>query len=39
MKTTLLFEFTVNKENNTVNVKREFAENLGLESLDYRRIA
>ena len=30
MKSSLLFDFTVNKENNTVNVKREFAANLDL---------
>jgi uncharacterized glyoxalase superfamily protein PhnB/uncharacterized protein YndB with AHSA1/START domain len=30
MKNHLLFEFTVNKENNTVNVTREFAANLDL---------
>jgi len=30
MKNKLLFDFTVNKENNTVNVKREFAANLEL---------
>lgn len=30
MKSTLLFDFIVNKENNTVNVKREFAANLEL---------
>lgn len=30
MKNDLLFDFTVNKESNTVNVKREFAANLGL---------
>jgi uncharacterized protein YndB with AHSA1/START domain len=30
MKNNLLFEFTVNKENNTVNVNREFAANLDL---------
>lgn len=30
MKRNLLFEFTVNKENNTVNVTREFAANLDL---------
>lgn len=30
MKSALLFDFTVNKQNNTVNVKREFAANLDL---------
>ena len=30
MNSNLLFDFTVNKENNTVNVKREFAANLEL---------
>lgn len=30
MKTALLFDFTVNKTNSTVNVKREFAANLDL---------
>jgi uncharacterized protein YndB with AHSA1/START domain len=30
MKTNLLFEFTVNKENNTVHVKREFLADLAL---------
>jgi uncharacterized glyoxalase superfamily protein PhnB/uncharacterized protein YndB with AHSA1/START domain len=30
MKSTLLFDFAVDKENNTVNVKREFAANLEL---------
>lgn len=30
MKNNLLFDFTVNKQNNTVNVKREFAANLEL---------
>lgn len=30
MKNNLLFDFTVNKEDNTVNVKREFAANLEL---------
>ena len=30
MKSALIFDFTVNKENNTVNVKREFAADLGL---------
>lgn len=30
MKNDLLFDFTVNKENNTVNVKREFAASLSL---------
>jgi uncharacterized protein YndB with AHSA1/START domain len=30
MKTSLLFDFTVNKENNTVNIKREFAAELEL---------
>lgn len=30
MKSNLKFDFTVNKENNTVNVKREFAANLEL---------
>lgn len=30
MKNNLLFDFTINKENNTVNVKREFAANLDL---------
>jgi len=30
MKNHLLFDFTVNKENNTVNVKREFAANIEL---------
>lgn len=30
MKSTLLFDFTVNKEKNTVNVKREFSANLEL---------
>lgn len=30
MKSTLLFDFTVNKENSTVNVKREFAADLDL---------
>jgi len=30
MNATLLFDFTVNKENNTVNVKREFAADLDL---------
>lgn len=30
MRTNLQFDFTVNKENNTVNVKREFAANLEL---------
>ncbi len=30
MKNNLLFDFTINKENNTVNVKREFAASLSL---------
>ncbi len=30
MKSALLFDFTVNKQNNTINVKREFAANLEL---------
>lgn len=30
MRSNLLFDFTVNKENSTVNVKREFAANLDL---------
>lgn len=30
MRTNLLFDFTVNKENNTVNVKREFASTVDL---------
>lgn len=30
MKPNLLFDFTINKENNTVNVKREFMANLDL---------
>ena len=30
MKPTLLFDFTVDKENNTVNIQREFAANLDL---------
>jgi len=30
MKTTLLFDFTVNKENNTINIKREFDADLKL---------
>jgi len=30
MRTNLLFDFTVNKENNTVNVKREFGADLAL---------
>ncbi|HNP33648.1 MAG TPA: SRPBCC domain-containing protein [Flavobacterium sp.] len=30
MRSSLLFDFTVNKENNTVNVKREFDANLSL---------
>lgn len=30
MKTNLLFDFSVNKENNTVHVQREFAANLNL---------
>lgn len=30
MKNNLLFNFTINKENNTVNVEREFAANLDL---------
>jgi len=30
MTATLLFDFTVNKENNTINIEREFAADLDL---------
>ena len=30
MNSNLLFDFTVNKENNTINVQREFAADLDL---------
>ena len=30
MRSNLLFDFTINKENNTINVKKEFDANLDL---------